>query len=79
MFYPEAYVQRSQDLDEAWHDAGQFYWGKSAAFKQQKIIFSEDSTPYVLESYLVQDIDTLEDWKRAELMYQVLKEAKEID
>jgi len=73
------FLKNSQDLKDFYHDAGQFYWGKSAAFKQQKIIFSEDSTPYVLESYLVQDIDTLEDWKRAELMYQVLKEAKEID
>lgn len=79
MFYPEAYVQRSQDLEGAWYDAGQFYWGKGAAFKQEKVIFSKDSTPYVLASHLVQDIDTLEDWKRAELMYQVLKEAKEID
>ena len=79
MFYPSNYAHRSQDLEDAWHDAGQFYWGKAEAFKQQKIIFSKDSTPYVLPSYLVQDIDTLEDWKRAELMYQVLKQVGQID
>ncbi|MDC0893232.1 pseudaminic acid cytidylyltransferase [Pseudomonadales bacterium] len=79
MFYPSNYALRSQDLEDAWHDAGQFYWGKAEAFKQQKIIFSKDSTPYILPSYLVQDIDTREDWKRAELMYQVLKQAGEID
>ena len=79
MFYPSNYAHRSQDLEDAWHDAGQFYWGKAEAFKQQKIIFSKDSTPYILPSYLVQDIDTLEDWKRAELMYQVLKQVGQID
>lgn len=79
MFYPSNYTLRSQDLEDAWHDAGQFYWGKAEAFKQKKIIFSKDSTPYILPSYLVQDIDTLEDWKRAELMYQILKQVGEID
>jgi pseudaminic acid cytidylyltransferase len=78
MFYPDNYAARSQDLEDACHDAGQFYWGRAEAFKQEKIIFSKDSTPYILPRYLVQDIDTLEDWKRAELMYQVLKRVGEI-
>jgi pseudaminic acid cytidylyltransferase len=72
MFYPENFNVRSQDLEEAYHDAGQFYWGKSEAFKQLKPIFSEVASPYILPRYLVQDMDTLEDWTRAELMYQVL-------
>jgi len=76
MFFPSAYARRSQDLEEAWHDAGQFYWGKADAFKEQKIIFSEDATPYILPPYLVQDIDTLEDWTRAELIYQILEKVK---
>lgn len=70
MFNPECFHERSQDLIPAYHDAGQFYWGKPEAFKQQKVLFSEHSTPYCLPKYLVQDLDTLEDWKRAELMYQ---------
>jgi len=79
MFYPEHQKTRSQDLEEAYHDAGQFYWGKAAAFKQQKPIFSKDASSFVLPRHLVQDLDTLEDWKRAELMYQVLKKNKELD
>jgi|APSaa5957512535_1039671.scaffolds.fasta_scaffold67175_2 pseudaminic acid cytidylyltransferase len=73
MFYPEHTLTRSQDLDEAYHDAGQFYWGRSQAFLDEIGMFSEDSIPVVLPRYLVQDIDTLEDWKRAELMYKILK------
>jgi len=74
MFYPEFFETRSQDLVEAYHDAGQFYWGKAEAFKQQKLIFSRDSIPYILPRHLVQDIDTQEDWTRAEVMFRVLQE-----
>ena len=79
MFYPERFETRSQDLEESYHDAGQFYWGKAKAFKQQKSLFSKSTTPYILPRHLVQDIDTPEDWKRAELMYQVLKKSGELD
>lgn len=78
MFYPEYFNTRSQDLEEAYHDAGQFYWGTVDAFKTMKSIFSELACPYVLPRHFVQDIDTPEDWKRAELMYQVLKEMGEL-
>ncbi len=74
MFYPEHLNTRSQDLEEAYHDAGQFYWGKAQAFKDGLSIFSEVSSPYILPRYLVQDIDSTEDWIRAEAMYKVLKE-----
>ena len=73
MFYPKFFNTRSQDLEEAYHDAGQFYWGKARAFEDELPLFSEGSIPYILESFLVQDIDTEENWKRAEIMYQVLK------
>jgi len=73
MFYPEHVLTRSQDLDEAYHDAGQFYWGKPQAFLDEVGMFSEDSISVVLPRYLVQDIDTLEDWERAELMYKIIK------
>ena len=76
MFYPEHFNTRSQDLEEAFHDAGQFYWGKAQAFKDELPIFSEVATPYVLPRYLVQDIDTMEDWIRAEAMYRVLQETE---
>ncbi|MEA2099796.1 MAG: pseudaminic acid cytidylyltransferase [Campylobacterota bacterium] len=71
MFTPEHYMSRSQDLEEAYQDAGQFYWDKSSK-KSDEILFGADSIPIILPRYLVQDIDTLEDWKQAELMYEVL-------
>ena len=75
MFYPEHFDTRSQDLEKAYHDAGQFYWGKAQAFKDELPIFTEVATPYILPRYLVQDIDTPEDWIRAEAMYRALQEA----
>jgi len=69
-FFPEYMLSRSQDLEEAYHDAGQFYWGKAEAYLQNAPLFSVDSLPLILPKYLVQDIDTIEDWRRAELMYQ---------
>ena len=74
MLYPEYFNIRSQDLEEAYHDAGQFYWGKAQAFIDELPIFSEVASPYILPRYLVQDIDTMDDWLRAEAMYKALKE-----
>ncbi|TRY30930.1 pseudaminic acid cytidylyltransferase [Aliiglaciecola sp. M165] len=68
--FPENIFKRSQDLEEAYHDAGQFYWGKTDDYLSNKGIFSQHSVPVVLPRHLVQDIDTPEDWHRAELMYQ---------
>lgn len=68
--YPEYISHRSQDLPEAYHDAGQFYWGSSDGFLSNKAMFSEHAIPIILPRHLVQDIDTPEDWQRAELMYQ---------
>lgn len=73
MFHPEHYNTRSQDLEEAYQDAGQFYWGSAEAYLSDKIFFARDSVAYVLPRHMVQDIDTLEDWRRAELMYDALK------
>ena len=79
MFQSEHFNTRSQDLVEAYHDAGQFYWGKASAFKAMLPLFSESASPYLLPRHLVQDIDTPEDWKRAELMYQVLVKTGELE
>jgi N-acylneuraminate cytidylyltransferase len=72
MFMPEHLNTRSQDLEEAYHDAGQFYWGKASAFLNNTPIFSSDSFACVLPRNTVQDIDTLEDWDTAESMYKAL-------
>ena len=71
MFTPEYYLSRSQDLEEAYQDAGQFYFTKLNA-KSTDIMFGQDSIPIILPRYFVQDIDTLEDWHRAELMFEVI-------
>ena len=71
MFTPEHYMTRSQDLEEAYQDAGQFYWTKLDE-KSDEIMFGKDSIPIILPRYLVQDIDTPEDWERAEFMYEAI-------
>ena len=68
--YPNDIWKRSQDLEEAYHDAGQFYWGSTKGYLSDEPIFSNASIPVVLPRHLVQDIDTHEDWVRAELMYK---------
>jgi pseudaminic acid cytidylyltransferase len=75
MFHPEQFDARSQDLEEAWHDAGQFYWGRAAAWLAGKPLFSRDSTAVPLPRHRVQDIDTLEDWERAEWMRKAFEAA----
>ncbi|WP_087020393.1 pseudaminic acid cytidylyltransferase [Thaumasiovibrio subtropicus] len=65
-------MTRSQDLPEMFHDAGQIYWGTVEAFLQDKPLFSGTTAPIVLPRHFVQDIDTREDWVRAEAMYEVL-------
>lgn len=70
MFFPEHYLTRSQDLPIALHDAGQFYWGRSAAWIKCKSVFDRNSVPIIIPRWRVQDIDTKEDWTRAELMFR---------
>jgi N-acylneuraminate cytidylyltransferase len=75
-FHPQYMGCRSQDLEPAYHDAGQFYWGTSKAFLAARPVFSEASFPIVLPHHMVQDIDDEEDWIRAEFMYQAQKLAE---
>jgi len=74
MFWPEHRTTRSQDLPEAYHDAGQFYWlNVSRYLDGERKLYAADSRPVILPRWLVQDIDTPEDWDRAELMYAALQ------
>jgi len=70
MFTPQFFSCRSQDLEEAYHDAGQFYW-ENLRNEPTDIPFGRSSIPIVIPRYLVQDIDTMEDWQRAERMYKI--------
>nr|WP_297347963.1 pseudaminic acid cytidylyltransferase [uncultured Glaciecola sp.] len=72
MFQPEHLNTRSQDLEESYHDAGQFYWGTKTAFLQRKAFFSPQSKAILLPRKYVQDIDTPEDWELAEALYKAL-------
>lgn len=72
MFYPSNFYTRSQDLEESFHDAGQFYWGKTKVWLEGKPALLANSFPIRLPRYRVQDIDTLEDWQHAEKMMEVL-------
>lgn len=73
MFNPEHFTTRSQDLEEAFHDAGQFYWGRTAAWLAGKSLFSHDAAPVPLQRHRVQDIDTAEDWERAEWLFKAMQ------
>jgi len=72
MFQPEHFHTRSQDLVEAFHDAGQFYWGSADAWTAERPIFSAEAVPIVLPRHRVQDIDTPEDWTRAEWLFKAM-------
>ena len=74
MFFPEYFSTRSQNLPTALHDAGQFYWGRPSAWIEGRRIFDRHSIPVVIPRWRVQDIDTQDDWIRAELIFNQLKE-----
>lgn len=68
MFFPENAETRSQDLPEALHDAGQFYWGTPTAWLEARPVFGARTAIHRVPRWRVQDIDTEEDWTRAEIM-----------
>jgi len=64
--------QRSQDLKEFYHDAGQFYTFDTKVLRDKKSLFTDNSYAIVLSNLQVQDIDNLDDWQLAELKFQAL-------
>lgn len=72
--WPEHRYTRSQDLEEAYHDAGQFYWGKASAFLNLGDPMSDAGVAHVLPGTRVHDIDTEEDWAVAELLFKALSQ-----
>ena len=72
MFWPENLNRRSQDLEPAYHDSGQFYWMKVVDFKNSEAIFTDNSAAIVLSSLFVQDIDNEDDFSIAEIKYKIL-------
>jgi pseudaminic acid cytidylyltransferase len=74
MIFPEHFPTRSQDLPEVIHDAGQFYWGTARAWQEEDRLFTERAAPVMLPRHRVQDIDTSEDWQRAEVIWRMLND-----
>ena len=68
---PEHLRSRSQDLEPMYHDAGQYYWYRTEAFKANSNIMAINPLAIVTPEEEVQDIDTPDDWKMAELKYDV--------
>ncbi len=66
----EYFEFRSQDLEDTYFDAGGFYWEKIGCNSSDGL-FGKDSIPIIVPRYLVQDIDTPEDWQRAERLYKI--------
>jgi N-acylneuraminate cytidylyltransferase len=71
--HPEHRETRSQDLEPAYHDAGQFCWGRAKAWTDGEAVFSDRTLPIVLPRHLVQDIDTPEDWAVAERLFTLAR------
>lgn len=77
MFDENQFNVRSQDLQEAWHDAGKYYWGKTSAWLNHKAFYKLGNTKaFPIARYKAQDIDTLEDWQHAELMFAIQNNKK---
>lgn len=70
--WPEHRPARSQDLPESYYDAGQFYWAKTANYRQTRSFLGKGCKPIILPRYLAIDLDTLEDWYTAELIFTAL-------
>lgn len=71
LFQPEHLMTRSQDLEKAYHDAGQFYWCHPNAVEKRLPIFAPHSVPILMDRSRVQDIDTPEDWNFAEKLFKL--------
>lgn len=73
--WPENMKKRSQDLETFYHDCGQFYCLQVKSFQKHKVIWMENALPFIQDEINVQDIDTVEDWKIAEMKYQILRKS----
>ena len=76
MLFPEHEVTRTQDLPRVYRDAGQFYWGKKSSWDLGSPIFTTKSTILELPNELVVDIDSIDDWRRAERLFESRKDPR---
>ena len=71
-----SFLKRSQDLKQTYHDAGQFCFGKVSNWIKKKNIFKSKTTFIEIDKWKCQDIDTLNDWKKAEKLFELNKKFK---
>ena len=76
MIFPEHYNSRSQDLAQVYHDAGQFYWARPYIWTSKPREFNKKNSIVKIPNSRVQDIDTLEDWEKAEILFKTLMKNK---
>ncbi|MDP4797626.1 MAG: GNAT family N-acetyltransferase, partial [Crocinitomicaceae bacterium] len=76
---PESIQLRSQDLEKNYHDAGAFYFLRTSTFKKTKNLWEGSINAIILQETKAQDIDNEEDWKMAELKYQLLMTSNNTD
>ena len=69
MNYPDKFSTRTQDLPLNYFDCGQFYWGSANSWLIKDSLF-ESSAFVSIPSWRIHDIDTLDDWHRAELFFE---------
>ena len=72
--WPEQMAKNSQDLPDHYHDAGSFYWFNVDRFMASGQLFDKDAVAFTISAERCQDINTPEDWKRAEVKFRVLAE-----
>ena len=72
--WQEYALKRSQDLDEIYHDCGQFYVFRVKSFEKEKKLVTDNTTGMIISELEVQDIDNETDWELAEMKYRLLKE-----
>jgi N-acylneuraminate cytidylyltransferase len=73
MLFPRNYKKRSQELKQIMCDAGQFYWGHKKAWLKEKMAFSKNSDIIIVPEWRYHDLDTLDDWKRAEIFSKTVE------
>jgi N-acylneuraminate cytidylyltransferase len=72
MFQPEHLTSRSQDLEAAYCDAGQYYWFNVARFLEKKQIWTDNTSAIIISELEGHDIDSLDDWNIAEVKYKIV-------
>jgi N-acylneuraminate cytidylyltransferase len=70
---PENALKRSQDLEPRYHDAGQFFAGRAEAFMRHEAVLYGRCQPIIVPTNEAVDIDTEEDWRMAEKLYEIYK------